>query len=100
MADLVPNPLHEALANALRTVEPLIRDIEATIEPPYQQFHSGRVWSGPVAQRFDAQLAHHRTRVRNAGERILADLRQALTRTPAEVPADEARVIATKYGLT
>ncbi|GLW98437.1 hypothetical protein [Microtetraspora sp. NBRC 16547] len=99
MAELVPNPLYEALGDALRTVEPMVQEIEQGIEAPYQDFHSGKVWTGPAAKRFDAQLAHHRTRVRNSGDRIVFDLRQTLARTPREVTEEQARTIKIRYGL-
>ncbi len=99
MTEMVPNPLYEALGNALRTVEPLVREIESTIEAPYQDFHSGDVWSGPAARRFDAQLAHHRARVRGSADKFLADLHGELARTPPKVTLDEARAIASRYRL-
>jgi hypothetical protein len=99
VSEMVANPLYEALTNALRTVEPLINEIEISIETPYQQFHSGKVWSGPAARRFDGQFAHHRTRVRSSADKVLADLRQTLARTPPKVTAEEATAIAARYGL-
>ena len=99
MPELVPNPLYEALADALRTVEPLVREAETGIGTPYQAFHSGKVWTGPTAKRFDAQLGQHRARVRTSGDRILADLRQAVASTPREVSAEAADRIRVRYGL-
>ncbi|MEV6860581.1 hypothetical protein AB0M44_06210 [Streptosporangium subroseum] len=99
MAEMVPNPLYEALGDALRTVEPLVQEIEKGIEAPYQHFHSGKVWTGPTAKRFDAELAHQRTRVRGSGDKILSDLRQTLTRTPRQVTEEEAKMIKRRYGL-
>ncbi|MEU0519790.1 hypothetical protein [Streptosporangium sp. NPDC006007] len=99
MAALVPNPLYEALGDALRTVEPLVQEIEKGIEAPCRDFHAGRVWTGPAARRFDAQLAHQRARVRNSADKILADLRRTLARTPRQVTEEEARTIKRRYGL-
>ncbi len=99
MSELVPNSLHKALSDALRTAEPLIDEIEQAVEGPYQQFHSNQVWSGPAAQCFDAQLAHHRSRIRAAGDKILADLRQTLAGTPPKVTPEEAKATAAKYGI-
>lgn len=99
MSAMVPNPLHAALSNALRIAESLIDEIEKAVEGPYQQFHAGKVWSGRAAQSFDGQLAHHRTRVRASGDKILADLRQTLARTPPKVTTDEAKTIAAKYDV-
>ncbi|MFF3666316.1 hypothetical protein [Microtetraspora malaysiensis] len=99
MAEMVPNPLYEALGDALRRVEPLVREVEQGVEAPYQDFRSGTVWTGPAAERFDAQLAQHRTRVRGAGDRIVSDLRQTLARTPSEVTEQEARSIKIRYAL-
>ncbi|MFC0863351.1 hypothetical protein ACFHYQ_13715 [Sphaerimonospora cavernae] len=99
MAMLVPNPLHRALGDALRTAEPLLQEITSGIDTPFRAFHSGGVWTGPAAQRFDAELAHHRARVRDSTDAILADLRQALAGTPPEVTDEQARTIRIRYGL-
>ncbi|MEU8201510.1 hypothetical protein [Streptosporangium sp. NPDC049046] len=99
MAKLVPNPLHAALGEALRTVEPLVQEIESGIDPPYRDFHEGRVWTGPAAKKFDAQLVQHRTRVRGAGEKIISDLRRTLAVTPLQVSEEEAKMIKQRYGL-
>lgn len=99
MAEMVPNPLHEALGDALRTVEPLVREIEDGLEAPCRELRSGRVWTGPAARRFDERLAHYRARVLGSGDKILSDLRQALARTPRQVTEEEARAIKKRYGL-
>ncbi|MDP9848058.1 hypothetical protein [Streptosporangium lutulentum] len=99
MAEMVPNPLYEALGEALRTVEPLVQEIEKGIEGPYRDFHSGKVWTGPAAKRFDAELSQQRTRVRGSGDKILSDLRQTLNRTPRQVTEEEAKMIKRRYGL-
>ncbi|GAA3096886.1 hypothetical protein [Streptosporangium carneum] len=99
MADLVPNPLYAAMEDALRTVEPLVQEIERGVETPFQAFHSGTVWSGPAAKRFDEQFVHHRTRLRGSADKILSDLRQTLARTPRQVTEEEAKVIRKRYGL-
>ncbi|GLW11940.1 hypothetical protein Misp01_70680 [Microtetraspora sp. NBRC 13810] len=99
MAELVPNPLYTALENALRRVEPLIQEIDQGIEGPYQEFHAGKVWTGPTAKRFDAQLGQYRTRVQTSGRNVLADLRQTLARTPREVTEEEAATLRKRYGL-
>jgi hypothetical protein len=97
---MVPNPLYEALGDALRVVEPLITEVEKNIEAPFQQLRSGVVWAGPAAQRFDAQLSQYRSRVLGAGDKVLSDLRLALARTPRQVTEDEARAIRNRYGLS
>ncbi|WP_440098850.1 hypothetical protein [Streptosporangium sp. H16] len=99
MAELVPNPLHAALGEALRTVEPLVQEIESGIETPFRDFHEGTVWTRPAAKKFDAQLVQHRTRVRGAGEKIISDLRRTLAITPRQVSEEEARTIKQRYGL-
>ncbi|MBP2703603.1 hypothetical protein JOL79_07290 [Microbispora sp. RL4-1S] len=99
MAQLVPNPLYVAVQQALRTVEPLVDEIERGIEGPYRDLHTGTVWSGAAAERFDAEFAHHRSRVRQVSDRVLADLRTALARTPPEVTEAEATAIRARYGL-
>ncbi|WP_440067228.1 hypothetical protein [Streptosporangium sp. OZ121] len=99
MAELVPNPLHAALGDALRTVEPLVQEIESGIETPFRDFHEGTVWTGPAAKKFDAQLVQHRTRVRGAGEKIISDLRRTLAITPRQVSEEEAKTIKQRYGI-
>lgn len=99
MARLVPNPLHRALQDTVNLVEPLVQAVDRDLGIPCEQFHSGRVWTGPTARLFDQELAQYRSRVRTATAHILANLREALARTPREVPEDEARRIRERYNL-
>ncbi|MER7505940.1 hypothetical protein AB0L05_34690 [Nonomuraea pusilla] len=99
MAAMVRNPLHEALQQAIRTISLIIEQIDADVDRPCRMFHSGKVWTGPAAKQFDAQLTQFSTRARSAGQAIMDDLRQALSRTPSEVTAEEADSIRRKYGL-
>ncbi|MCG5218213.1 hypothetical protein [Streptosporangium sp. KLBMP 9127] len=99
MAEMVPNPLYTALGDALRSVEPLVQQIEKGVEAPYQAFYSGNVWTGPAAKRFEGQFTRYRTLVRGSGERVVTELRQALARTPREVTEEEAKMIIRRYGL-
>jgi hypothetical protein len=96
---MVPNPLHVALQNTVRLVEPLVQAIDRDLGRPVEKFHSGKVWTGPAARLFDQQLAQLRSRVRTSGDRILADLHQALARTPRQVTEEEAKTIRSRYGL-
>ncbi|WP_405085439.1 hypothetical protein [Microbispora sp. NBC_01389] len=100
MAELVPNPLYVALRETLRTAEPLLTEVTNDLERQYGAFHSGRVWTGPAAQRFEEQLTLHRTRVRGCADAVLSDLRRALANTPSEVTTEQARDIQARYGLT
>ncbi|GAA0994390.1 hypothetical protein GCM10009555_086830 [Acrocarpospora macrocephala] len=99
MAQMVPNPLHVALQDTLRTVESLIQATERDLGRPCEAFQSGKVWTGPAAKLFGEQLAHLRTRVRTSGDRILADLHHSLSRAPRQVTEDEARTIRARYNL-
>lgn len=96
---MVPNPLYEALGEALRVVEPLVQEIEKGVEVPFQALQSGEVWSGPAAKRFDGQFTQYRTRLHGSADRIVSDLRQALAGTPRQVSQEEAEAIRKKYGL-
>ncbi|MEV5407546.1 hypothetical protein AB0K60_01740 [Thermopolyspora sp. NPDC052614] len=96
---MVPNPLHLALQNTLRLVEPLVQAVDADLGRPVEKFHSGKVWTGPAAKLFDEQLAQFRSRVRASGDRILSDLHQALARTPQQVTEEEATTIRSRYDL-
>ncbi|MFI9593618.1 hypothetical protein [Nonomuraea sp. NPDC052265] len=97
---MVSNPLHEALQQAIRTIGPLIEQIEADIDRPCRMFHSGKVWTGSSAKQFDAQLTQFSIRARTAGQAIVDELRQALAGTPSEVTEDEAIGVRQKYGLS
>ncbi|MFF0573090.1 hypothetical protein [Streptosporangium saharense] len=99
MIGAVPNPFYDALVETLQMVEPLVREIESGVEAPFQAFHSGKVWTGPAAKRFDEQLVGNRERLRGSADRILADLRQTLASTPRQVSEEEATAIRKKYGL-
>ncbi|MFI0419119.1 hypothetical protein [Spongiactinospora sp. 9N601] len=99
MTEMVPNPLRAALVETLKTVEPLIKEIDTAIDGPFQEFHSGKVWSGPMAKRFDAEFGQYRGRSRRAGEEVVADIRAFLARTPEQVTVEEAKAISSRYGL-
>lgn len=99
MAAMVRNPLHEALQQAISTIGPMIEQINADVDRPCRMFHSGKVWTGPTAKQFDAQLAQFSSRARASGHAIVDELRQVLSRTPSEVTEEEAAAIRRKYRL-
>lgn len=99
MARLVPNPLHVALQDALRLVEPLVQAVDRDLGVPCEKLHSGKVWTGPAARLFDQQLAQLRSQVRLSNDRIISNLREVLARTPREVTEEEAKSIRVRYGL-
>ncbi|MEV4390713.1 hypothetical protein [Nonomuraea sp. NPDC049607] len=99
MPDMVPNPLREALQEALRTIEPLIHEMRDALNTPARNFHTGRIWTGPVAKVFDGELDRHNGRVLYAGETILNDLRYQITRTATEVTEQQAQDISRRYDL-
>ncbi|SEN11210.1 hypothetical protein [Nonomuraea pusilla] len=99
MAAMVRNPLYEALQQAVRTIGPLIEQIDADVDRPCRMFRTGKVWTGRSAKQFDAQLAQYGTRVRTSGQAIMDELRQALSRTPSEVTEEEAASIRRKYRI-
>jgi DNA-directed RNA polymerase subunit L len=96
---MVPNPLREALQDALRTIEPLIHEMRDALDSPAKNFHTGRIWTGPVAKIFDGELDRHNVQVQREGETILNDLRWQITRTAAEVPERQALEIIRRYDL-
>ncbi|GAA0943859.1 hypothetical protein GCM10009560_57580 [Nonomuraea longicatena] len=100
MAEMVRNPLHEALQQAIRTIGPMIEQIDADLDRPSRMFRTGRVWTGPAATRFDAQLTHYSTRARTSARAIMDELRETLMRTPSEVTEEQAISIRRKYGLS
>ncbi|MBE1590520.1 hypothetical protein ACFPOI_05755 [Nonomuraea angiospora] len=99
MTAMVRNPLHEALQQAIRTIGPIIEQIDADIDRPCRMFRTGKVWTGPTAKQFDAQLMQFSSRARTSGQAIMDELRQALSRTPSEVTEEEAASIRRKYGI-
>ncbi|GAA3572783.1 hypothetical protein GCM10022419_062130 [Nonomuraea rosea] len=99
MPEMVPNPLLPALQEALRTIEPLIHDMQQALANRAKDFHSGRIWTGPVARDFDGELDRHSGHVRYAGETILNDLRLQITRTADMVTEQEAMRLIRRYDL-
>jgi len=88
-----------ALQDAIHLVEPLLQAVDGDLGRPCEQFHSGKVWTGPTARLFYQQLTQFRSRVRTSNDRLLADLRQTLAQTPREVSEEEANKIRARYGL-
>ncbi|WP_327588578.1 hypothetical protein OHA25_17210 [Nonomuraea sp. NBC_00507] len=99
MPEMVPNPLREALRDALKTIEPLLHEMQDALDAPAKNFHTGRIWTGPVAKTFDVELDRQNRRVQHAGETILNDLRWQITRTAAEVTERQALEISRRYDL-
>lgn len=99
MAAMVRNPLYEALRQAVSAIGPMIEQINADVDSPCRMFHSGKVWTGPTAKQFDAQLAQFSSRAQTSGQAIVDELRQVLSRTPSEVTEEEAALIRRKYGF-
>lgn len=99
MQDMVANPLREALQETLKRIEPLLHEMRDALDTPFKNFHTGRVWTGPVAKAFDGELDRHNGRVMHASETMLNDLRWLITRTPAEVPEQQALEITRRYNL-
>ncbi|MEU7863851.1 hypothetical protein [Nonomuraea sp. NPDC049141] len=97
--DMVPNPLLPALQQTLRTIEPLIHDMQQALTNRAKDFHSGRIWTGPVAKDFDGELDRHTGRVVHAGEAILNDLRLQITRTAEMVTEKDALRLIRRYEL-
>ncbi|MBB5775025.1 MULTISPECIES: hypothetical protein [Nonomuraea] len=99
MTEMVPNPLLPALQETLRTIEPLIHDMQQALVNRAKDFHSGRIWTGPVAKDFDGELDRHTGRVRYAGDTILNELRLQITRTADMVTEKEAQRLIRQYDL-
>lgn len=47
------------VALALRTIEPLIYDMQQALANRAKDFHSSRIWTGPVAKNFDGEPDRH-----------------------------------------
>ncbi|WP_431931520.1 hypothetical protein [Nonomuraea jabiensis] len=99
MPAMVSNPLYEALQHAIRAIGSMIEQINTDVDRPSKMFHTGKVWTGPSAKQFDAQLTLLGTRTRTSGQAIMDELRQILGRTPSEVTEEEAASIKRRYGL-
>lgn len=99
MPDMVPNPLYEALREAEQKIIPLIQNATQAIEQSYKEFHSGKIWAGPTAKLFDAQLELHRSRVVRAGNNVLEDLREKMARLPRQVDEKQALALTRQYDL-
>ncbi|PZG15895.1 hypothetical protein [Nonomuraea aridisoli] len=100
MPAMVSNPLYEALQHAIRTIGPMVEQIDTDVDRPCRAFRTGKVWTGPTAKQFDAQLSHFSTRARDSGRAIMDELRQTLSRTPGRVTEEEADAIKRKYRLS
>ncbi|MEV0378596.1 hypothetical protein [Nonomuraea sp. NPDC050643] len=96
---MTANPLHEALREALRRIEPMLREVEDDIEAPFRDFRTGRVWTGPKAVLFQEQFGQCRDQVRRAAEAVVGELRAAAARTPPQVTEEEAAALRKRYEL-
>ncbi|UBU18207.1 hypothetical protein [Nonomuraea gerenzanensis] len=87
----VDNPRYAALRQAQVRVEEHVARLRAALDEPFELFSGDAVWIGPVARRFGEELGHHRRRLRQQAETVLAELEAEIRRTPQRVSPAVAR---------
>ncbi|MGW3352507.1 hypothetical protein ACWDA3_55235 [Nonomuraea rubra] len=87
----VDNPRYTALQQALTKVEQHVARLRAALDEPFELFCGDAVWIGPVARRFGEDLGHHRQRLKQQAETVVAELEAEIRRTPPKVSPAVAR---------
>ena len=90
-ASMVPNPMHEALAQLYAKLQGDAATMSNALKPADQQMAAGGTWVGATARSWGSQLDGHSGDCAAQVNAMLADVSQALAAEPAQVTQTEAQ---------
>jgi hypothetical protein len=99
MADLVPNPMYEALSTLYSQLQADAPTMSNALKPPDQQMQAGQTWVGPTADGWGSQLGGHSRDCATQVSGMLADVQQQMQATPQQVTSAEAQSIRKQMQL-
>ncbi|GGK84671.1 hypothetical protein Ppa06_43980 [Planomonospora parontospora subsp. parontospora] len=95
MADrMVPNPLHIRLRELLADAEERGQEIRRAYERPVGTMRTGKVWTGPTADKWIDGLEERHHRLTSLARQLVSAIEAELHRHPAMVTEAEAHAIS------
>ncbi|TDD35117.1 hypothetical protein E1286_40010 [Nonomuraea terrae] len=87
---MVSNPQYARLKELLDRTGEAVRQIRQAYLPAVHAMHDGKVWTGPTARDWTADLDRRQRRLLQLAQRAITAVEQELQRHPREVTAAEA----------
>ncbi|MER7129164.1 hypothetical protein [Streptosporangium saharense] len=87
---LVPNPRHEQLRQLLREAEHGSQEVRQAYQRAVGAMQSGKVWTGPTATTWSAELEARHRRLGQLARRVVEAIEEELRRQPPLVTESEA----------
>jgi uncharacterized protein YukE len=99
MADLVPNPMYEALSKLYTQLQADAPTMSDALKPADQQMQAGQTWVGPTGQGWGSQLDGYSRDCATQVSGMLSDVAQQMQATPQQVSQADAQVIRKQMQL-
>ncbi|MFF4414069.1 hypothetical protein ACFYY8_16165 [Streptosporangium sp. NPDC001559] len=87
---MVPNPRHERLKQLLREAEYGSQEVRQAYQRAVGAMQSGKVWTGPTATKWSAELETRHQRLGQLARRVVEAIEEELRRQPPLVTESEA----------
>ncbi|MEV0424412.1 hypothetical protein ACFV0L_27275 [Streptosporangium canum] len=91
---MVPNPRHAELQRLLAEAEDRAHEVRQAYQRASSAMRSGRVWTGPTADKWTTELEDRHQRLGRLAQRVVDAIAEELRRTPplvTEAQANAAR---------
>lgn len=91
---MVPNPRHAELQRLLAEAEDRAHEVRQAYQRASSAMRSGRVWTGPTANKWTTELEDRHQRLGRLAQRVVDAIAEELRRTPplvTEAQANAAR---------
>ncbi|MEU7984274.1 hypothetical protein AB0B56_05345 [Streptosporangium canum] len=91
---MVPNPRHAELQRLLAEAEDRAHEVRQAYQRASGAMRSGRVWTGPTADKWTTELEDRHQRLGRLAQRVVDAIAEELRRTPplvTEAQANAAR---------
>jgi hypothetical protein len=99
MADLVSNPMYDALSRLYTQLQADAPTMSNALKPADQQMQAGQTWVGPTGDGWGSQLGGHSRDCATQVSGMLSDVQQQMQATPQQVTSVEAQAIRKQMQL-
>ncbi|MEV8637890.1 hypothetical protein AB0395_40200 [Streptosporangium sp. NPDC051023] len=90
---MVPNPRHERLRQLLMEVGDRSHEVRQAYQRAFGAMRSGKVWTGPAADRWTGELADRHQRLGRLAQNVADAVEEEMCRHPSLVTEAEANAI-------
>ncbi|MFD8561195.1 hypothetical protein ACWDOR_26080 [Streptosporangium canum] len=87
---MVPNPRHTELRRLLAEAEGRAHEIRQAYQRASSAMRSGKVWTGPTADKWTTELEDRHQRLGRLAQRVVDAIEEELRRTPPLVTESQA----------